>query len=143
MQVLIVSRFARRFKKKRKGAHEFVERSLEHGSAIFSLSTGSTETFSPSNQDSVINLFLETRVREGETESEGFFEVDGTIIVGEMVDDEVVEAFSAEIEQSLSVFLFLIFGTVGVEFVDTVSFDSRRRKACKRELEGTYRRYLV
>lgn len=59
----------------------------------------------------MINLLLETRVREGETESEGFGEVDLSFVVREVVDDEVVEALGAEIEQVLSVFLLLVLGT--------------------------------
>jgi len=113
---------------------------LEHGSAILSLSTGSSETFSPSNQDSVIDLLLKTRVREGETECKGFVEVDGTVIVGEVISDEVVEAFSAEIEQSLSVFLFLIFSTVSIgEDRYAVSFAERRSvKPDTRLTDGTW-----
>lgn len=104
-------RMSSRDQTNRRGTHEFVERLLEHGSAILSLCTGSTETFRPPDQNSVINLFLETRVREGESESERFSEVDFSVVVGKVIGDEVVEAFSAEVEQFLSIFLLLVLGT--------------------------------
>lgn len=100
-----------------KRTDEFVERLLEHGSAVFAFCTRSSETFRPPDQNSVIDLLLEARVREGETESEGFGEVDLSFVVREVVDDEVVEALGAEVEQVLSVFLLLVFSAEFDEYV--------------------------
>lgn len=63
----------------------------------------------------MIDLLLETRVREGETEGERFGELDDAVLVRKVIADKVVEALGAEVEQLLSVLLLLVLGTGDVD----------------------------